>query len=71
MLQISPYYIKSPFNLKIKKILPYNETISKYGLHIRYYVLYFMENLIKESLSNDYENLKSIIYDVLFNMISY
>ena len=70
MLQTSPYYIKSPFNLKVKKILPYNETIAKYGLHIRYYVLYFMENLIKDILSNNDENLKNTLYDILFNMIS-
>lgn len=69
MLQTSPYYIKSPFNLKIKKILPYNEIIAKYGLHIRYYVLYFIENLIKEILSKKDENNKSIIYNVVFNMI--
>ena len=73
MLQTSPYYIKSPFNLKIKKILPYNETIAKYGLHIRYYVLYFMENLIKDILSkndDDDGKAKSTIFDVVFNMIS-
>ena len=73
MLQTSPYYIKSPFNLKIKKILPYNETIAKYGLHIRYYVLYFMENLIKDILSkndDDDGKAKSTIFDVVFDMIS-
>ena len=33
MIQTYPLYIKSPFNLKINKILPYDETISKYGLY--------------------------------------
>ena len=66
MLQTSPYYIKSPFNLKIKKILPYDENISKYGLYIRYSILYFMEHLIKDSINTNDEN---IIIDIILKMI--
>ena len=70
MLQTSPYYIKSPFNLKIKKILPYNEKISKYGLHIRYYILYFMENLIKDSFNNENKDNQSILINDVIKMIA-
>ena len=68
MLQTSPYYIKSPFNLKIKKILPYNEKISKYGLYIRYYILDFMDNLIKDSINKEID--ENIIIDIVLKMIS-
>ena len=67
MLKTSPYYIKSPFNLKINKILPYNEQIAKYGLYIRYYVLYFMENLIKDSINKI--NDENIVIDTVLKMI--
>ena len=67
MLQTSPYYIKSPFNLKIDKILPYDENISKYGLYIRYYVLYFMEHIIRECINK--ENEDKIIIDTILKMI--
>ena len=68
MLQTSPYYIKSPFNLKIKKLLPYDEQISKFGLYIRYSVLYFIELLIKDSFKNKEDN-ENIIINVLLKMI--
>ena len=67
MLQTSPYYIKSPFNLKINKILPYDENISKYGLYIRYYILYFMEKLIGDSIIKG--NEEKIIIDTVLKMV--
>ena len=32
MLETSPLYMKSPFNLRIKQILPFNEDIAKYNM---------------------------------------
>ena len=64
MLNTSPYYIKSPFNLKTKTILPYTEKISQYGLYIRYYVLNFIEQIIKEEKIN-----QNLIFDFAIKTI--
>ena len=46
MIQTYPLYIKSPFNLKVNTILPYDESIAKYGLYIRYHLLRFINSII-------------------------
>ena len=70
MIQTSPYYIKSPFNLKIKKILPYDERISKYGLYIRFSILYFLENLIKNYINKENEEkIINIILEMILKII--
>ena len=67
MIQTSPLYIKSPFNIKIKNILPYDEKISKYGIYIRYSILYFFENLIKNLNKN--ENIINIILNIILQIL--
>ena len=64
MIETSPYYIKSPFNLNVKKILPYSENICKYGLYVRYGILSFFEELIDNNNDDDFIN-------IILNMILY
>ena len=64
MIQTCPLYIKSPFNLKIKNILPYNDEISKFDFYIRIEILKLYENLIKNNLNNN-----QILIDSILNTI--
>ena len=64
MIKTCPLYIKSPFNLKIKNILPYNDEISKFDFYIRIEILKLYENLIKNNLNNN-----QILIDSILNTI--
>ena len=69
MIQTYPLYIKSPFNLNIKKILPYREKVAKYGLYIRFHLLNFINDIIINIFKEKKEMQESIINTVL-NMIN-
>ncbi len=68
MIETSPYYIKSPFNLNVKKILPYSEKISKYGLYVRYGILIFFEELLDKNKDN--EDFIKIILNMILNCLN-
>ena len=61
MIQTCPLYIKSPFNIKIKNILPYNDEISKFDLYVRIEILKFYEDLINNNLNYN----QILIYSIL------
>jgi len=72
MIQTYPLYIKSPFNLKVNNILPYNETIAKNGLYIRYHLLNFINEIIKTIFKekNDIgENIITIILNMIYTIL--
>lgn len=68
MLETSPLYMKSPFNLRIKKILPFNEDIAKYGLYVRYGILKFIEKLINQKDFSIYNDLLHAISTILIQI---
>ena len=68
MIQTYPLYIKSPFNLKINKILPYDESIAKYGLYIRYHLLNFINDIII-NINKEKNEVRESIIKVVLNMI--
>ena len=68
MIQTYPLYIKSPFNLKINKILPYNETVAKYGLYIRFNLLNFIHNIIINIFKEKNEIQENVV-NIILNMI--
>ena len=66
MINTSPFYIKTPFNISIKKLLPYNSDISKYGLYVRYGILSFINDLIqKHNEETFYKDLISLMEIIL------
>ena len=69
MIQTYPLYIKSPFNLNIKRILPYNETVAKYGLYIRFHLLNFINNIIINIFKEKKEIQESVI-NIVLNMVN-
>ena len=69
MIQTYPLYIKSPFNLKVNTILPYDESIAKYGLYTRYHLLRFINDIII-NINKEKNDIKENIIKVLLNMMS-
>ena len=61
MIQTCPLYIKNPFNLKVKNILPYNDEISKFDLYVRIEILKFYEDLINNNLNHNQILINSIL----------
>ena len=61
MIQTCPLYIKSPFNIKIKNILPFNDEIAKFDLYVRIEILKFYEDLINNNLNYN----QILIYSIL------
>ena len=67
MIQTSNLYLKSPFNIKVKKLM-YNENLSKYGFYVRIGILEFYNELIN-NVKNENEQLILSILNTINKVI--